>query len=54
MIIGVSAAYLGGVTDDVLSLITDIFLVIPTFPLIIILAAYVQSTGTLVLITVLT
>jgi peptide/nickel transport system permease protein len=40
VIVGVSAAYLGGVSDNVLSGITDIFLVVPTFPLIIVIAAY--------------
>jgi peptide/nickel transport system permease protein len=40
VIVGVSAAYLGGVADDVLSMLTNVFLVIPTFPLIIVLATY--------------
>jgi peptide/nickel transport system permease protein len=40
VLVGVSAAYLGGLTDDVLSMITNVFLVLPTFPLIIILATY--------------
>jgi len=53
-IIGVTAAYLGGAWDGVLNLITDVLLVIPLFPLLIVIAAYVQSSGTLVLITVLT
>jgi peptide/nickel transport system permease protein len=46
VLIGVSAAYLGGFTDDVLSMVTNVFLVIPTFPLIIILATYAGK-GTL-------
>ena len=53
-IVGVSAAYLGGVSDGVLGLITDVLLVIPLFPLLIVIAAYVHSSSTLVLITVLT
>jgi peptide/nickel transport system permease protein len=40
VIIGVSAAYLGGLADEVLSMLTNVFLIIPTFPLIIILSAY--------------
>ena len=43
VLIGVSAAYLGGWADDGLSLMTDVFLVIPTFPLIIVIAAYAGS-----------
>jgi peptide/nickel transport system permease protein len=43
--IGVTAAYKGGIVDDVLSLFTDVILVIPTFPLIIVLAAYAKSAG---------
>jgi peptide/nickel transport system permease protein len=51
VLVGVSAAYLGGVADDVLSMITNIFLVIPTFPLIIILATYAGK-GTLTVVLV--
>src|SRR5690348_12030916 len=40
VLVGVSAAYLGGIADDVLSMVTNIFLILPTFPLIIILATY--------------
>jgi peptide/nickel transport system permease protein len=51
VVVGVSAGYLGGVADDVLSMITSIFLVIPTFPLIIIFATYAGK-GTLLVILV--
>lgn len=53
VLIGVSAAYLGGVADDVLSMFTDIFLVLPTFPLIIVLATYAGSGSLNVVIVVL-
>jgi peptide/nickel transport system permease protein len=53
VIIGVSAAYLGGIGDDILSFITDVFLVIPTFPLIIVLAAYVGKGSFWVIVVVL-
>jgi peptide/nickel transport system permease protein len=43
VLIGVAAAYLGGTADDVLSLLTDVFLVIPAFPLIIVIAAYANG-----------
>ncbi|HEV8064002.1 MAG TPA: ABC transporter permease [Acidimicrobiales bacterium] len=53
VIVGVSAAFIGGVVDDILSFITDVLLVIPTFPLIIVLVAYTQNAGFWVLTTVL-
>ena len=53
VLVGVSAAYLGGATDGVLSSITDIFLVIPTFPLIIVIAAYAGKGNVMVIIAVL-
>ena len=53
-LIGVAAAYLGGFWDGVLNLFTDVVLVIPLFPLLIVIAAYVHNSGTLVLIAVLT
>jgi peptide/nickel transport system permease protein len=54
MLIGVAAAYLGGVWDSVLNFVTDVLLVIPIFPLLIIIAAYLPSAGNNVLILVLT
>jgi peptide/nickel transport system ATP-binding protein len=45
VIVGVAAAYSGGFTDGVLSTITDILLVIPIFPLFIVIAAYLHSAG---------
>jgi peptide/nickel transport system permease protein len=54
VLIGVAAAYLGGFWDGTLNLLTDLLLVIPLFPLLIVIAAYVHSSGTLVLIAVLT
>ncbi len=43
VVVGITAAYSGGLVDDTLSLITDVILVIPTFPLIIVIAAYTKS-----------
>jgi len=54
MLIGVAAAYLGGVSDSVLNFVTDVLLVIPIFPLLIIIAAYLPNAGNYVLIVVLT
>jgi peptide/nickel transport system permease protein len=53
VLVGVSAAYLAGLTDGVLSLLTDVILVIPIFPLIIVIAAYEKNAGLLTLIVVL-
>jgi peptide/nickel transport system permease protein len=52
LLVGVSAAYLGGLSDHLLSLVTDVFLVIPTLPLMIVVAAYARSGGLAVLIAV--
>jgi peptide/nickel transport system permease protein len=52
VVVGVSAAYLGGASDHVLNLFTDVFLVIPTLPLMIVVAAYAKSGGVWVLIAV--
>ncbi|HUZ19792.1 MAG TPA: ABC transporter permease [Acidimicrobiales bacterium] len=53
VLIGVSAAYLGGVTDGVLSLFTDVFLVIPAFPLVVVIAAYSKNGGDAIIVAVL-
>ena len=53
VLVGVSAAYLGGIADGVLSLVTDVLLVIPIFPLIIVIAAYEKNSGLLTLVVVL-
>jgi peptide/nickel transport system permease protein len=52
VLVGVTAAYLGGLWDHFLNLFTDVFLVIPTLPLMIIIAAYAQNHGVGVLIAV--
>jgi peptide/nickel transport system permease protein len=43
VLVGITAAYAGGWLDDALSLMTDVVLVIPTFPLIIVITAYLKS-----------
>jgi peptide/nickel transport system permease protein len=53
VIVGVTAALMGGWGDAGLSLIIDTFLVIPAFPLVIVIATYEKSGGNLVLIIVL-
>jgi peptide/nickel transport system permease protein len=54
VLVGIAAAYLGGLWDGSLSVITDVLLVIPLFPLLIVIAGYAHGGGTLVLIIVIT
>jgi peptide/nickel transport system permease protein len=54
VLVGVAAAYLGGAWDGALGVLTDVLLVIPLFPLLIVIAAYANGGGTLVLILVIT
>lgn len=55
VVLGVTAAYLGGRADLLLSLFTDIFLVLPQLPLMIVIAAYFRgNSGVWVLIAVIT
>ena len=52
MLIGVAAAYLGGAWDGTLNVFTDVLLVIPLFPLLIIIGSYLHGAGTAVMIAV--
>jgi peptide/nickel transport system permease protein len=54
VLIGVAAAYLGGGWDGTLNVLTDVLLVIPLFPLLIVIAAYAHGGTTLVLIAAIT
>jgi peptide/nickel transport system permease protein len=45
VLIGVTAGYLGGVADESLSVLSNVFLVIPALPLIIIVASSFTSAG---------
>jgi peptide/nickel transport system permease protein len=47
VVIGLSAGYFGGVVDELLSLLINIFLVMPALPLAIVLAGYVPVHGPL-------
>jgi peptide/nickel transport system permease protein len=48
MLVGFTAGYRGGLVDDLLNMLTNVVLVIPTFALLIIVAAYVKIHGYLV------
>ena len=43
--LGILAAYSGGWVDDVINFATNVFLVIPTIPLLIVASAYLKSRG---------
>jgi peptide/nickel transport system permease protein len=43
--LGLFAAYCGGVVDDGINLVTNIFLVIPTLPLLIVISSFLKQTG---------
>jgi peptide/nickel transport system permease protein len=45
VIVGVCAAFLGGAWDELLSLLTNVFLVIPALPLLIVMLGYLQTKG---------
>jgi peptide/nickel transport system permease protein len=45
VIVGVTSAFLGGIWDEFLSLVTNVFLVIPALPLLILLLGYLSGKG---------
>jgi len=45
VVIGVTAGYLGGLADDLLSMLANIFLVMPALPLLVILFGFLGKTG---------
>jgi len=47
VLVGVTAGFVGGLGDEFLSLLSNVFLVIPALPLVIVLAGYLKSTGAL-------
>ncbi len=52
VLVGMLSGYIGGVVDEVLQLITNIFLIIPGLPLVIVLAAVLPFGGNLPMIIV--
>jgi peptide/nickel transport system permease protein len=50
--LGLLAAYVGGVVDDIISLVTNVFFVIPTIPLLIDITAFLHQRGLLTMILV--
>jgi peptide/nickel transport system permease protein len=47
MVVGVAAGYISGITDEILSVFTNIFLVIPTLPLVIVISGFLPDRGSL-------
>jgi peptide/nickel transport system permease protein len=45
MLVGFTAGYRGGVVDELLNMITNVVLVIPTFALLLVIAAYLKVRG---------
>jgi peptide/nickel transport system permease protein len=44
-ILGVTAAYLGGIADEVVNVLTNVFLTIPPIPLLVVISAYLKNRG---------
>jgi peptide/nickel transport system permease protein len=52
-VLGILAAYAGGIVDEIINFFTNIFLVIPTIPLLIVVSSYLRSRGMTTMILVL-
>jgi peptide/nickel transport system permease protein len=51
--LGLLAAYAGGIVDEVINFLTNVFLVIPTIPLLIVISSYLKARGMTTMILVL-
>ncbi len=52
-VFGIAGAYAGGIVDEVVNFFTNIFLVIPTIPLLIVVSGYIKTRGMSTMILVL-
>jgi peptide/nickel transport system permease protein len=52
-VLGILAAYSGGIVDEVVNFLTNVFLVIPTIPLLIVISGYLKARGMTTMILVL-
>lgn len=54
--LGILAAYSGGIVDEAINFLTNVFLVIPVIPLLVVISAYLKSRnmGTMILVLALT
>jgi peptide/nickel transport system permease protein len=44
-VLGVTAAYMGGIVDEVVNFLTNVFLTIPPIPLLVVISAYLKNRG---------
>jgi len=44
-VLGITAAYAGGLADEVINLLTNVFLTIPPIPLLVVVSAYLKARG---------
>ncbi|HEY2542456.1 MAG TPA: ABC transporter permease [Gaiellaceae bacterium] len=44
-VLGITAAYMGGIADEVINLLTNVFLTIPPIPLLVVISAYLKARG---------
>jgi peptide/nickel transport system permease protein len=51
--LGILAAYSGGWVDEVINFVTNIFLVLPTIPLLVVVSAYLRTRGPLSMVLIL-
>jgi peptide/nickel transport system permease protein len=51
--LGILAAYSGGIIDEVVNFLTNVFLVIPTIPLLVVISGYLKARGMMTMILVL-
>jgi peptide/nickel transport system permease protein len=51
--LGILAAYAGGIVDEVVNFLTNVFLVIPTIPLLVVISGYLKARGMMTMILVL-
>ena len=54
VLVGLTGGYLSGTSSELLSMFSNVFLVIPSLPLVVILAAYLPNTGSTGIIIVIT
>ena len=51
--LGILAAYAGGIVDEIVNFLTNVFLVIPTIPLLVVISGYLKARGMTTMILVL-